>query len=732
MRSITITAILLCFVFFAAAQKVKTPSYFYTQAARNYFSDAEMDSLLYNSSMDVFKANMVPADKFAKVYPGLKAMLILKSKTEIVQSFKEIEATLPAKKYPAKGSEDFYRIKALYTAAMKAAVERTFFKTTTLSSYLVFSTSDRIAFFNSTIRVQHDGKLLVTENIRIYNGDGSPNPIYGNDSSMRQAGAMNNEIKRGIVRTFPLYYINKYKIFQNTTFSLKKVLKNGSKENYHTKTAKNGIAVYIGNEYISLPTGYYNYTITYETDHQLKFLKNFDELYWNVTGNGWNFRIDSAKCTIIIPKGAGLLSAKYYTGFQGEKYEDGNFTETAMGDSVVGIFKTTKPLLPKQGLTVAVSWNKGFVTRMGTWQRIKYYIWNNKAVFFLPLAALFSAIFCFIFWWRYGRDPVKGTIYPQYEPPAGYPPAGLGYIYYQKFTRQLTAATIVDAAVRNHIKIDVEREGLLFKHNEYHIKKSDKHSKSPVSAYQDFKSDIQDMVGSTIKKGKYNKDLADLNKEIEKHCKENYLNKQDGFRKGYRGLFVLNTSYTVLPMIVCFAAGLWALIGGVIKAMIVGNYWQIGYFILGWILCAQVFRIFSKLLAAYSPDGRKLMDKIEGFRMFLSAADEKRFDAMAPPQRSLELYEKYLPFAIALGCELEWGQKFEDIINTAYLGGAATSSFSQSLRRDNNSFSSSFASSFSGAISSASTPPSSSSGGGSSFGGGSSGGGGGGGGGGGW
>ena len=194
----------------------------------------------------------------------------------------------------------------------------------------------------------------------------------------------------------------------------------------------------------------------------------------------------------------------------------------------------------------------------------------------------------------------------------------------------------------------------------------------------------------------------------------------------------MNNKYTTLPGLICFAAGIWGAIE-LFRALYLSNFWQIAYFVGGIILCSLVFRIFSKLLKAYSPEGRQLADKIEGFRMFLSTADEKRFDLMSPPKKSLELYEKYLPFAIALGCENEWGQKFEEIIDTASLDGNVSSgtSFSQSMSRNNN-FSSSFASSFSGAISSASSPPSSSSGGGSSFGGGSSGGGGGGGGGGGW
>jgi len=256
--------------------------------------------------------------------------------------------------------------------------------------------------------------------------------------------------------------------------------------------------------------------------------------------------------------------------------------------------------------------------------------------------------------------------------------------------------------------------------------------KKPASAYEDFWDDVEDLIGSRIEKGKYNSNLGDLNKKVLSYCEENYKSKDGGFKKGYKGFFALNGSYTILPGLVCVVAGIWGVIE-LFKALYLSNYWQIAYFVGGIILCSLVFKIFTKLLAAYSPEGRKLTDKIEGFRMFLATADEKRFDLMSPPKKSLELYEKYLPFAIALGCENQWGQKFEDIINTAVIGGAiASSSFAHSMSRDSDSFSSSFASSFSGAISSASSPPSSSSGGGSSYGGGSSGGGGGGGGGGGW
>ncbi len=723
MRSCFITISLLLSAFFVAAQKAKPPRTIYTTASQQYLTAAEADSLLYTTSSLLFKENGIPIPLLEKKYKEIKPVLVTMSRQPAIHSFNQIESN--------HQNNSFADIKKKYTDAFVKQLRITYATNRLLSQYLTFNTSDRITHFNSTVRVGVDGKLYVQEKITVNNGNGQPNPVYGMDSSLLAAGAMNNEIKRGIIRAFPLYYVNRNKLFQNTTFALKEVLRDGKKEDWHTEKHENGILVYTGSSNIFLEPGKYTYTISYTTDHQLKLLKEFDELYWNVTGNGWSFRIDSAKCTVILPKTATALSAKLYTGFQGETKEDGTYSTQTIGDSTVIVFKTTRPLLPKQGLTIAASWKKGLIKDPGTWENIKYFIWNNKAVFFLPLAALFSTIFCFICWLKYGRDPDKGAIHPQFEPPAGYSPAALGYIYQQGFSNQLTAATIVDAAVRNKIKIDVEREGTIFKHNEYHITTGEGPEKPMISSYEDFESDVEDLVDTTIEKGKYNSELGNLNSTVEKFCESNYKNKDGLIKKNDKGFFALNNSYTTIPGLVCIVAGIWAFFGGLVPALRIKNFWQIAYFIGGIILCWLVIKLFSKLMRAYSPAGRLLKDKIEGFRMFISATDENRFDTMNPPKKSLELYEKYLPFAIALGCAIEWGKQFEEIINTASIGGATISSFSRSLSNDR-SFSSSFASSFSGAISSASSPPSSSSGGGSSFGGGSSGGGGGGGGGGGW
>jgi len=152
------------------------------------------------------------------------------------------------------------------------------------------------------------------------------------------------------------------------------------------------------------------------------------------------------------------------------------------------------------------------------------------------------------------------------------------------------------------------------------------------------------------------------------------------------------------------------------------------------LLLALVFVniIYYHLLKAPTIHGRKVMDEIEGFKMYLEVAEEERLDMLHPPQKTPELFEKYLPYALALGVENDWSEKFADVLAAASVDTGYSPSWYTGTNWKTAGMTgvvSSLGSSFSSAISSSSSAPGSSSG---SSGGGSSGGGGGGGGGGGW
>jgi uncharacterized membrane protein len=146
--------------------------------------------------------------------------------------------------------------------------------------------------------------------------------------------------------------------------------------------------------------------------------------------------------------------------------------------------------------------------------------------------------------------------------------------------------------------------------------------------------------------------------------------------------------------------------------------------------------LFYRLMKAPTLAGRKILDKIEGFKMYLSTAEKERLNLLNPPERTPELFEKYLPYALALDVEQEWSEQFSDVLSRAYAtttGNAprwysGTSWHTLGVSGFTSNLGSSLTNAISSAAASSSSPGSSSGGGG----GGSSGGGGGGGGGGGW
>jgi uncharacterized membrane protein YgcG len=63
--------------------------------------------------------------------------------------------------------------------------------------------------------------------------------------------------------------------------------------------------------------------------------------------------------------------------------------------------------------------------------------------------------------------------------------------------------------------------------------------------------------------------------------------------------------------------------------------------------------------------GRKVMDAIEGFRLYLGTAEEERLQAFYPPKKTPELFERYLPYAVALDVENAWAKRFEGVLENA-------------------------------------------------------------------
>jgi hypothetical protein len=64
---------------------------------------------------------------------------------------------------------------------------------------------------------------------------------------------------------------------------------------------------------------------------------------------------------------------------------------------------------------------------------------------------------------------------------------------------------------------------------------------------------------------------------------------------------------------------------------------------------------WAPFLKRTTPEGRRILDEIAGFRLFLERVEQDRLDKLNPADEILQAREKYLAYAIALEVKESWG-----------------------------------------------------------------------------
>jgi len=556
---------------------------------------------------------------------------------------------------------------------------------------------EKILSFDSEIKVSLSGALTVTETIRV--------------------NANGNKIRHGIYRDFPTRYNDRSGKNYVVGFQVLSVLRDGNREPFQIKSVANGRRVYIGNANAYLSSGEHTYVLTYWTDRQLGLFDSHDELYWNVTGNGWEFPIEQASAVVELPDEiTGRINGlKAWTGYQGSREQAFSVNYDLFGRPV---FKTTRPLNSKEGLTIAVSWPKGYIVPPTAMQKIRYFLRDYQGLIYALLGLLVVFTYYVLSWHFFGRDPKKGTIIPLFYPPEKISPAMMRCIFKMGYDNKALTAAVLDAAVKGWVKI--EEEPVLFGLGKDYKIKWTKKGVGQLSPEE--RKLVHDLLKGDEELALTNKNHMRISKAINRF-KDSIQQKTESI------YFATNIGYFI------------------IGAMISGGFMFLtlrltefsnlsgGWVALLWLVVIVTNALFYYLLKAPTAQGRKFMDQMEGFKMFLSVSEKDRMNMLNPPEKTPELFEKYLPFALALDVENKWAEQFSDVFERLAQQGAEYHPMWYSggswNRFQTGRFANSLGSSFSGAIASSAVAPGSSSGFGGG-GGGFSGGGGGGGGGGGW
>jgi uncharacterized membrane protein YgcG len=595
---------------------------------------------------------------------------------------------------------------------------------------------ERILSFDSEITVAPDGTLAVRETLQV--------KVEG------------NRIQRGIFRDFPTTYSTADGRQIVVGFQFVDALRDGKPERWRTEPRGNGVRVYLGSASVTLPRGEHVYVLEYRTDRQMGYFADHDELYWNVTGNGWDFRIDRATATVLLPDNIprNEIQLEAYTGPQGGKGKDYR-AEIRDGSPH---YSTTGALGVREGLTIVASWPKGYIlpgvehpapmtspvaspgydfardagqapdrSQLSIAERVLgRELPRSIAPFWIALigVALLLTYYYFV-WDRVGRDPPAKIVIPEYTPPADQSPASMRYILRMGYDHEVFGAAVLSLAVKGHLTIRQDA-GVLGFGKTFTLVRNRESGSQPLTA------DEQVLLGKLFESGDSLVLKQENHRQVIAARTQHYRCLKNLYSAGF---FRVNGGWHALGIVI-------SILVVVASIAFPGNDspWPKWYLTspLGWMTAALALfgllsnGLFGWLLRARTPQGQVAFEHIMGFRMYLEVAEGEELKRVAapPPPMTRELYESYLPAALALDVEQKWSERFArvlDIQSRDYQPSWYSGPAFNAARLG--AFTSGLSSSLTNAISSSSTAPGSKSG---SGGGGSSGGGGGGGGGGGW
>ncbi len=493
-----------------------------------------------------------------------------------------------------------------------------------------FARDWRIARFETQMSVARDGTAVVTERLQVA-FFGSYNGIY-----------------RDIPIEYPGPHGSNYTLFLRV-LSVTDGEGKGLKYDSRTQNGNRHLKIYIpGAEDTSRTV-----QITYTVRNAVRWFDDYDELYWNVTGNDWPVPIDSASATISFPgNAAGNLRVQAFTGVYGSQERD---VDVKVQGSTVQV-EGTRSLSMREGLTADVYISKGVLSQPGKLTQAIWFLRSNPIV----LLPLWAFIVMFFLWWTKGRDPRPDiSVAPMYEPPKDMTPAEVGTLMDDVVNPRDITSTLVDLAVKGYLKIEEkEVKTLLFAHRDYVF-----HLLKPQSEWTSLEPHERVMLSHMFYGGVTEVHLSDLRNQFYvaiPTMKDNILAELRG--KGMYSVDPESAHAYVLAGVLFTAAPF-------ILAQVIGTVSLLespGLLAASAIIAVLVIFLFSRIMTAKSLKGARTKIEILGFQEFVNRVDADRLKRMPP-----DTFEKFLPFAMALGIENRWAKAFQGIVQnppTWYVG----------------------------------------------------------------
>lgn len=540
-----------------------------------------------------------------------------------------------------------------------------------------------IHLFDVTATVESDGFVTVRERIELT--------------------ALGREIQRGIIRVFPTDYRGSDGTVARTGFELLSATLDGETVRSEVERVGRDLEIRLGRADRLLETGRHVYLITYRTKGWIAFRKDFDELYWNVTGNDWVFPIERAVYRVVLPEGGAVTKWEAFTGARGDTGKD--FVQASDGS-----FGTTRTLRPGEGLTVAAAWDKGLVSppSVSSTERLRGWVSGNRG----PVVAFLTALVLLYYsavWLLKGRDPSGGTIIPLFEPPKGIEPGYVRFFKDMEYSPEVLAADILHLAVKGALRFEGSGRDLTI-----HATNRPRDAMGFTEPQQSLCNSLTNWSqdgGMNLRHETSGRRLYNASTALE----ESYAAKGEGHFSQNRG-WALGGLLLFIPMAVMIpwlgspvadlfdewagtitaflflfpsvllglaifegvtvlrgkkrwstrsdrVQGVARIVLGVLSAAAMVFLFRMDPVLTtGFVSAALIAALFGSVMPAKTRAGADLAAQIDGLAMYIGTAERHRLSMLNPPEETPELFERLLPYAFALGLAKTWADSFSSIL----------------------------------------------------------------------
>lgn len=457
--------------------------------------------------------------------------------------------------------------------------------------------------YNVKIDVAEDNILHITETIDVYF----------------------NEARHGIYRTIPRRFAVEREDGSSSNAKIK--LKHFKcSDDYDLSSTGDEYSIQIGDADETIK-GNHTYVLSYDYIIGKDLLDDADELYYNIIGTEWDTLIKNVTFEINMPKEFDSSKLGFSAGYKGEVGTEA-VDYSVDGNKIVG--KMTVPLGSRKGLTARLELPEGYFML----DKSK----ENLSVAMLAVLPCIVLIAVLIIWRIFGKDK-KVVDVVEFYPPEGMNCVDVAHWYKGSVNGEDVVPLLIEIANEGYLTIDDNKSG------SYIIKRIKSYDGNDKSKATFMKGLF--IHGDTTYKSRLEDDFYIYIDKI-RNSYNMGKNKKNVFVKtslwmravcwliiacfAFFSFGIFSESYQTKPCIYALGAGL------------------VIY------LCAFIISFFVR---KRTDDGHRMLERINGFKIFLETAEKERLEALV--EENPQYFYNILPYAYVLGVSKKWVEKFETI-----------------------------------------------------------------------